>query len=189
MSKSVWIHINFGNACSTLELWVEKIGGSEIFLILIPYLGPLVHSVIIQTQTQRLLSEIHDSFARPFIQNQLYETSRQIIMMCFVRWNLVVNRKDYGWIVFPISSRRHPVTDNSSLTQRRVPRNNRGTSTTHDDSVILHRGGEIKCPASVEIIVTMAMTLNYWVGARHRYRHVAVSILLFYGTFITFTKW
>ena len=34
-------------------------------------------------------------------------------------------------------------------------------STTHDDSVILHRGGETKCPASVEIIVTMAMTLNY----------------------------
>ena len=45
MSKSVWIHIIFGNACSTLGLWVEKIGGSEIFLILIPYLGPLVHSV------------------------------------------------------------------------------------------------------------------------------------------------
>ena len=44
MSKSVWIHIIFGNACSTLGLWVEKIGGSEIFLILIPYLGPLVHS-------------------------------------------------------------------------------------------------------------------------------------------------
>ena len=46
MSKSVWIHIIFGNACSTLGLWVEKIGGSEIFLILIPYLGPLVHSVM-----------------------------------------------------------------------------------------------------------------------------------------------
>ena len=45
MSKSVWIHIIFGNACSTLGLWVEKIGGSENFLILIPYLGPLVHSV------------------------------------------------------------------------------------------------------------------------------------------------
>ena len=44
MSKSAWIHIIFGNACSTLGLWVEKIGGSEIFLILIPYLGPLVHS-------------------------------------------------------------------------------------------------------------------------------------------------
>ena len=49
MSKSVWIHIIFGNACSTLGLWVEKIGGSEIFLILIPYLGPLVHSVVSET--------------------------------------------------------------------------------------------------------------------------------------------
>ena len=44
MSKSAWIHIIFDNACSTLGLWLEKIGGSEIFLILIPYLGPLVHS-------------------------------------------------------------------------------------------------------------------------------------------------
>ena len=44
MSKSAWIHIIFDNACSTLGLWLEKIGGSEIFLILICYLGPLVHS-------------------------------------------------------------------------------------------------------------------------------------------------
>ena len=44
MSKSAWIHIIFDNACSTLGLWLEKIGGSEFFLILIPYLGPLVHS-------------------------------------------------------------------------------------------------------------------------------------------------
>ena len=44
MSKSAWIHIIFDNACSTLGLWLDKIGGSEIFLILIPYLGPLVHS-------------------------------------------------------------------------------------------------------------------------------------------------
>ena len=44
MSKSAWIHIIFGNACSTQGLWLEKIGGSEIFLILICYLGPLVHS-------------------------------------------------------------------------------------------------------------------------------------------------
>ena len=50
MSKSVWIHIIFGNACSTLGLWVEKIGGSEIFLILIPYLGPLVHSAPVLIQ-------------------------------------------------------------------------------------------------------------------------------------------
>ena len=46
MSKSAWIHIIFDNACSTLGLWLEKIGGSEIFLILIPYLGPLVHSAL-----------------------------------------------------------------------------------------------------------------------------------------------
>ena len=44
MSKSAWIHIIFDNACSTLGLWLEKIGGSENFLILICYLGPLVHS-------------------------------------------------------------------------------------------------------------------------------------------------
>ena len=44
MSKSAWIHIIFGNACSTQGLWLDKIGGSENFLIFIPYLGPLVHS-------------------------------------------------------------------------------------------------------------------------------------------------
>ena len=46
MSKSAWIHIIFDNACSTLGLWLEKIGGSENFLIFIPYLGPLVHSAL-----------------------------------------------------------------------------------------------------------------------------------------------
>ena len=45
MSKSAWIHIIFGNACSTQGLWLDKIGGSENFLIFICYLGPLVHSV------------------------------------------------------------------------------------------------------------------------------------------------
>ena len=44
MSKSAWIHIIFGNACSTQGLWLDKIGGSENFLIFIPYLDPLVHS-------------------------------------------------------------------------------------------------------------------------------------------------
>ena len=51
MSKSAWIQIIFGNACSTLGLWLEKIGGSEIFLILIPYLGPLVHTCIVPSQS------------------------------------------------------------------------------------------------------------------------------------------
>ena len=54
MSKSAWIHIIFGNACSTLGLWLESIGGSEFFLILIPYLGPLVHSgIILATEHER----------------------------------------------------------------------------------------------------------------------------------------
>ena len=54
MSKSVWIHIIFGDACSTLGLWVEKIGGSEFFLILIPYLGPLVHSGATDSKLRQL---------------------------------------------------------------------------------------------------------------------------------------
>ena len=51
MSKSAWIHIIFGNACSTQGLWLDKIGGSENFLIFIPYLGPLVHSAEIRINT------------------------------------------------------------------------------------------------------------------------------------------